>query len=480
MEYKTKGIYPEDALRYFEDLTRIPHGSGNEAGIAQYLLDFAKEHGLWAKTDDIHNVYMKKPGSKGMEELPAVLLQGHTDMVCAKTEDSAHDFEKDPLTLIVDNGLLHADRTTLGADNGVAVALMLAMLARDDFPHPPIECLFTTQEETGLCGAQAADLSCFSANRLINLDGGPEGMVVAGSAGGLRMDFDLSPAYEPASGKILEIKVCGLLGGHSGTMIDKEHGNANKLMGRVLHGLPCAWNLVTLSGGSKDNAIPQECTAVIALPEADAGAAVSAVQKLEADFQTELQGSDPGVCVRISPVEADRMMSRADSDTMMKLLFLLPCGVMTRNLALNAVTTSMNVGTIATNADGIHLVCSLRSSSATELAYLADRLRMLGALLGLRVSDGAGYPAWGYTPVSPLRDLCAEVYQEQTGKELQMAAIHGGLECGLFKEKRPELDIVSMGPEADGAHTPDETLDLTSFGRFYDFLKGVLVRLTEK
>ncbi len=479
MDYKTKGIYPEDALRYFEDLTRIPHGSGNEVGVAQYLLNFAKERGLWAKTDDAHNVYIKKPGSRGKEHLPAVMLQGHTDMVCAKTPDSDHDFEKDPLMLVVENGLLHADRTTLGADNGTAVALMLALLARDDFPHPPLECLFTTEEETGLTGAQAADLNCFEAKRLLNLDGGPEGMAVASSAGGLRVDFDLLPQYEAAQGKAVKIRVCGLKGGHSGEMIDTERGNANKLLGRVLHAIPCAWNLVEISGGSKDNAIPQEASAVIMLPEAKMQDALEAIKTIESHFKGELEDSDPGVCVEISNVSAEKMMSCEDSKKMMNLLFLLPYGVISRSLQLDVVKTSMNIGTISAIGEKIRVVCSLRSSVASELDCLADRARMLGRLLGFEVSDGAGYPGWSYAASSPLRDLCVQIYKEETGKELKVIAVHGGLECGLFKQKRPELDIVSIGPTADNVHTPKETLDLASFGRFYDFLRTLLTRMAE-
>lgn len=478
MEYKTKGIYPEDALRYFEDLTRIPHGSGNEEALAQYLVHFAKAHGLWVQTDSKNNVYIKKPGSAGKEDLPAVLLQGHIDMVCAKTEDSSHNFEKDPLTLVVEDGFLHADRTTLGADDGTAAAFVLALLARDDFPHPPLECLFTVEEETGLGGAHAADLSCFSARRMINLDAGPEGVMVAGSAGGLRIDFDRMPSYEPASGKVMEVKVCGLLGGHSGTMIDQERGNANKLLGRVLHSIPCEWNLVTIKGGSKDNAIPQESTAVIALAETQAEDAVCKMRKVEADLKKELEASDPGVCVRISNASAEQMMSREDSQKMVELLFLLPCGVTARNIALGgAVTASLNVGTIHTDDEGIHLVCSLRSSVVSLINDTADRLRMLGSLLGFQVSDGAGYPGWSYAMSSAMRDLCSKVYHQQTGKEMEVITLHAGLECGLFKEKLPDLDIVAIGPNVIGAHTPEEKLDLASFARLYDFLKELLVQM---
>lgn len=483
MEYVIKNRQPADALRYFEELSQIPRGSGNEKAAGEYLMAFAKEQGLWCKMDELYNVYMKKPGSKGCEDLPAILFQGHTDMVCEKNNDVNHDFLKDPIRIIQDGDFIHAAGTTLGADNGVAVSIMMSLLARKDLAHPPIECLFTAQEEIGLIGAAIVDEKLLTAKRLINLDCGPEGEMIAGSAGGQRTDIIKEVERKPAEGKALAVRVRGLLGGHSGGDIDKERGNANKIMGRLLQAVDQhhKMRLVSIDGGSKYNAIPRECDAVLTLPDEDVAEVTALLRKLEGEIKNELAFSDAGFHLEIESARAEMgMMKKSDSKAVIGLLALSPSGVVAKSMALeNLVVTSCNTGVLITDGEKVTFVYSIRSSIDSLRTMVAAQLLELADLFEAKAEESGFFPSWEYVAQSPLREQCIAAYQALTGKEMNVKATHGGLECGVFKSKIPELDIVAIGPTATGAHTPDEKLDLNSFERFYNFVVKVLEDMTK-
>lgn len=481
MNYIIKNREPADALRYFEELSAIPRGSRNEKAAAEYLMRFAEEQGLWAKMDNLYNVYIKKPGSAGCENLPAVMLQGHTDMVCEKNKDVEHDFEKDPLKLVLDGDILKASGTTLGADNGVAVAYMMALLSRKDIVHPPLECIFTSQEEIGLNGAAVIDPALITARRMINLDCGPEGECIAGAAGGQGMELYKTGKRVDVKGEVLALRVRGLFGGHSGGDIDKERGNANKIIARLLYNIAkeTSVNIISLEGGSKENAICRECDAVIAV--GDAAKAAEIAKRIGSQIKSELQFSDAGFELICEKANADRgMFDDKFSDEMIKMLYLLPYGVVAKSMAIkDLVVTSCNMAVFITTDEEIRIIYSLRSSVDSLLADTADRVEETAKLFGAQVDKTNCYPSWEFVAQSELRDYCMAAYKETTGKEMNVRAVHGGLECGIFKSKVPDMDIVGMGPNASNAHTPDEQLDLNSFERLFNFLVKLLEMMTK-
>lgn len=479
MDYILSGREPADALRYFEEIAAIPHGSYNEKVISLYLMDFAKEHDLWAYRDSKKNVYIKKPASKGYEHLPAVLLQGHMDMVCEKNADTVHDFDVDGLKLYVENDMLHARGTTLGADDAVAMVYMMAILARTDLVHPPIECLFTTEEEVGLGGANHVDPSHFSAKYMINIDAGPEGSALVSCAGGAITRVDKPTEWEVAVGRYITIKVRGLLGGHSGTEIGKEHGNSNKIMGRILHHITkdVGMHLIHIEGGSKDNAIPRECDALIAVPAEKFGDAAQIIKTLTGIIQSELAGSDPGFTVLYEEYHGtpEKMLTQKCSEEFVTMLYLMPNGVRNRSIVLDDfVVCSLNVGVVKTDEKRLSITAFTRSAVDTLTQNTYEEVHTLAKAFGATAVNLSEYPGWQMQEVSPFRELCCEVYKELFHTDLKVEAVHAGLECGILKDKLPDLDIIAIGPTFTGAHTPDETLDLQSFARTFDFVLGIL------
>lgn len=483
MEYVIKNREPADVLRYFEEISAIPRGSGNEKAIGEYLLNFAGEHGLEARMDELYNVVIKKPGSAGCEDLPPVILQGHTDMVCEKNKNVDHDFMKDGIKLVVDGDILKADGTTLGADNGSAVAYLLAVLANNDLTHPPLECVFTSQEEIGLIGALALDASDLKGKRLINLDCGPEGVCIAGSAGGTTIDIYKDFSKVPAQGETVSIKVRGLQGGHSGGDIEKERGNANKIAARALYNISKEMkvNLISIDGGSMMNAIPRECDVVAAV--ADAGRAAEIVADVARKVYSELQFSDEGFTMSCEKIaDAAEMICDADSDSFIKMLYILPTGMVAKSMVLEGLTVaSQNLAAVKTREDGkLYILYSLRSSVNSFLDDCGDRIDLICREHGAKPEFRPGFPTWEYTATSDLRDLCSKAYKEVTGKDMIIKATHGGLECGAFLSKIPGLDIAALGCDASGAHTPDEQLDLNSYERMYRVLLKTLAMMCEK
>ncbi len=484
MDYVIQNREPKDALRYFEELSAIPRGSRNEKAAAEYLMAFAKEHGLWCHMDELYNVYIKKPGTPGCENLPPVLMQGHTDIVCEKNQDTVHDFEKDGLKLYVEGNMLKAKGTTLGADDAVAVTYMMSFLARNDFPHPPLECVFTTQEEIGLNGAYIIDPDLIKARRMLNIDSGPEGVLVVGAAGGQNIVITKEVTREPVQGITLGLHIRGLFGGHSGRMIDKERGNANKLMARLLHyGAKVAdLRLVSISGGDKANAIPRECDAVIALPAGQKDALVKVLREQEAMIQDELAFSDAGFVLNLeenAPATMG-MITKECGDQLVQMMFLAPCGVVAKSMALKDLTVcSLNMGVSRTSEEAVVITYSVRSSQDSLLELTRERLICLADTFGAKADPKAAYPSWKYKPDSPLRHFCEKVYKEHTGEDLKVEAVHGGLECGVFLSKMPDMDIVALGVNNYNAHTPQETMDLDSYGRVYTYIEALLRKMAE-
>ena len=482
MDYKITGYKPEKLFHFFEEISAIPRGSANEKAISDYLVAFAKERDLWYHQDALFNVIIKKPASAGSEEKPAVMLQGHTDMVCEKLAGVAHDFAVDPLDLIVKDGVLSANGTTLGGDNGAAVACMLTILDDDTLVHPALECVFTTQEEIGLNGAEALDKTLLSARTMINLDSEDEGVATVSCAGGLRFNLTRPIKRNEKEGILLRLEVTGLLGGHSGTDINKEHQNANLLMARMINHLFHNTDalLVDFHGGTKDNAIPRETFATLFYPdEAAAKNAEALALTLASDFSAEICPYEPAFQFLVNTEDGNAdVISREDGTAFITAMYLAPNGVQFRNMNLDGFTvTSLNLGIAATDETSASLVFAPRSSVATLMSALKEKLSLLAETFGFAVSMHGEYPGWSFAEVSPIRDVFVESYRELFHDELKIEAIHAGLECGLFSDAIPGLDAIAVGPTIRGCHTPDEHLPLDSFERFYALLTDVLKKL---
>ena len=485
MDYKITGYKPEKLFHFFEEISAIPRGSGNEKGISDYLVKFAKDRNLWVHQDEAYNVIIKKEGSEGAKDKEPVMLQGHIDMVCDKLAGVEHDFEKDGIDLVVKDGVLSANGTTLGADNGVAVALMMMVLDDDDIKHPPVECVFTTEEEVGLNGAQALDKSLIAARTMINMDSEDEGVATISCAGGLRIQFTRPVKREAAEGSLLSIKIEGLLGGHSGMDISKERQNANLLMARMADHLMrnTDGRLVTFAGGTKDNAITRECEASFIYAnkeEAEKAEKLScALAEVMAD---EITPDEPDFACVIS-LEEGRIASAIpaeDAKAFIGAIRLAPNGVFSRNMKMDGfVVTSSNMGVVKADEDSLMIVVSPRSSVASLQENTKDRFQTLADTFGFTAEYSGEYPGWSFVEKSRIREVFIESYRELFGKELKVEAIHAGLECGLFSEALPGLDAIAVGPTLYDVHTPDEHVPLDSFERFYELLKDVLARLAK-
>ena len=452
MEYKITGCKPEKLFHFFEDISAIPRGSGNEKGLSDYLVKFAKDRNLWVYQDESNNVIIKKEGSEGAKDKAPVMLQGHIDMVCDKLAGVEHDFEKDGLDLIVKDGVLYANGTTLGADNGVD-------------------------------GAQALDKSQITARTMINMDSEEEGVATVSCAGGLRVQLTRKIERVQAEGTLVQIKAEGLLGGHSGTDIDKERQNANLLMARMADHLlkNTKGLLVNFAGGTKDNAITRECE--MSLIYADSAEAQKA-EKLACDlaevFADEITSFEPDFSCEIAVTEGQSAMAvqEEDAKAFVSLMRLAPNGIYRRNIKMNGfVVVSSNMGVVRTEEDYIMVAVSPRSSVASLQEDTKSRFALLAETFGFEIEYSGEYPGWSYAEESKIRDLFVESYRDLFGSELRLEAIHAGLECGLFSEAIPGLDAIAVGPTLNNVHTPDENAPLDSLERFYELLKDVLSRL---
>ena len=462
-------------FHYFEEISKIPRGSGNEKGIADFLENFAKERGLYCYRDEANNVFITKPATAGREKDAAVLLQGHTDMVCEKLPESKHDFLTDPLELYVEDGWLKAKGTTLGADDGIAVAAMMAILDGAIASHPTLECLFTTSEETGMDGAVAFDFSRVSARKLLNLDSACEWEVVCGCAGGVRSEIVFEGKKAKRKGSPLAVTVSGLCGGHSGEDIHRGLANANRLVARILLAIAQTNTLyiANIRGGSKDNAIPRDCTAEVIVEDFDR--AFEAVRKEATVIADELSEADRGFCCSIQVCDATEAYDEKLSARILAAIANAPCGVIEMSRDVDGlVEWSSNLGVITTEENRLSLTFQSRSTMEARLDHTVRAIDALAGACGAEAKHHGRYTGWNYEKVSPLRDSYIAAYRELFDGEAKPVIIHAGLECGLIRARIPDMDMISIGPENIGLHSPSERLNIKSAERFWQLVEKML------
>ena len=470
-------LEPRGVFRFFEEMCAIPHGSRNTKAVSDWCVAFAKERGLEHYQDTSNNVIIIKEASPGYEDAEPVILQGHLDMVCEKEADCGKDMDREGLDLAVDGDYVYARGTTLGGDDGIAVAMALAILDADDIPHPRLEAVFTVDEEIGMLGAAAMDVSMLKGRQMLNLDSEAEGVFTVSCAGGNVTTCRLPVVRAPFEGRALTVTVGGLRGGHSGTEIHKGRANANMLLGRVLQAMAAAADLriIEVNGGLKDNAIPiQSAARVLA---ADAQAARAAAEEMARILADEYRVTDPGVTVTVTDGGNGEAMDEASTKKVLCMLTCLPNGVqvMSADIA-GLVQTSLNLGILATEEAEVQASFCLRSSMESQKEMLKARLGCLMEQLGGSVEFFGEYSGWEYLADSPLRERMVEVFTEQYGKAPQIEAIHAGVECGIFSGKLPGLDCVSCGPDLLEIHTPRERMSISSVQRVWAFVLEVLRR----
>ncbi len=476
-----KDLQPVEVFKYFEKMSQIPRGSGNEKEVSDYLVSFAKEHNLEYVQDSALNVIIKKKATLGYENSPNIILQGHMDMVCEKNTDVEHDFTKDPLKLRIVDDKIYATGTTLGADNGIAVSMGLAILDSNEYKHPAIELLVTTSEETGMDGAMALDPKNIKGRTLINIDSEEEGTLLISCAGGVTARTTIPVSWESIDKNFVPyiVKVRGLKGGHSGMEIDKERGNANKLMGRVLMNIlsEIDFRLSSLAGGSKHNAIAREADAVILVKAEDKALVEKKIFECEKLFKNELRTSDPEIKVEfeILPTLPSEMLSKESNNNIVNYLYLVINGVTSMSMDIKGlVESSLNLGVVSTNKDSIEFISSIRSSVRSLKNELYNRLVLTAKLNGGSIASESDYPEWAYNPDSKIRVIFEEIYEKMYKKKPHVTALHAGLECGLFSEKFDGLDAISFGPNLYDVHTPNENMSISSVKRTWEYLLEVL------
>lgn len=478
------GLKPEKVFGYFEELCKIPHGSGNTKEISDYLVAFAKERNLKVYQDEYNNVVIYKPSSEGYEAAPVTILQGHCDMVAEKTPESSHDFEKDGLKLMIEGDYITADQTTLGGDDGIAVAYMMAILDDDTLKHPALECVITTDEEIGLLGAKDLDASVLQGKYMINLDSEEEGYLWISCAGGQTGISEIPLSFREVEGEVLEVVIDGLVGGHSGAEIDKNRANANKLMGRFLYelGQKTMFTLAELEGGTKDNAITRKCKAMLVLEEEDRKTAEEFAASYQENLRKEYSGTDDNITVNMVS-QGTKTISALDMMSKEKTVFFLmniPYGIEKMSGEIEGlVETSNNIGVLRIEEGFLVSSCGIRSSVGSAKQFVSEKIQYLTEFLGGEYTVVGDYPAWEYKKDSALRELMADVYRDLFGKEANVKAIHAGLECGLFYDKIPGLDCVSFGPSMQDIHTTEEKLSISSTARMWEYLVKVLESIKE-
>ena len=478
-EKRLAGLQPGAVFEYFEELCAIPHGSHNTKAISDHIVAFAKEQGLRYIQDEANNVILFGEGTCGMEDHPPVILQGHMDMVCEKDADCTINMDTDGLDIGHDGSYVFARGTTLGGDDGIAIAYAMALLADKSIPHPPLEVIVTVDEEVGMLGANVIDVSMLKGKTLINLDSEDEGIFTVSCAGGARATLSLKVDRRTVYGPCVRLMVDGLRGGHSGAEIHKNRANANKVMGefmsRITKLMPLC--LTSFSGGSKDNAIPQSCQATVVAM----GIGIDRINAIAEELQAEIREKydEPDANVQAFDVDAlgGNSLTTEDTARVIALLCAMPNGVQKYSADIpGLVQTSLNLG-IAKLGDRFTATFSVRSSVNQEKQELLEKLRTLADFHEGAFSQMGEYPAWEYRKDSPLRDAMVRIYRDMFGKEPRVLAIHAGLECGLLGEKLPGLDCVSIGPQMHDIHTTREKLDIASTRRTWEFLLEVLKNL---
>lgn len=474
-------LQPKEVFSYFEKLCSIPRGSGNTKAVSDYCAAFAEEHGLKYMQDAGNNIIIFKEGTPGYEASPPVILQGHLDMVCEKSPESPIDFTRDGLELLVEGDYICARGTTLGGDDGIAIAYALAILASQDIPHPPLEAVFTVDEEIGMLGASDIDLSGVKGKILLNIDSEDEGILLAGCAGGATAKVVVPVEYADTELIRYEVVIHGLRGGHSGVEIDKCRANSNMLMGRLLHGLSkeMGFSMNGLAGGLKDNVIPNETRVNLFIRHGGGRQLEEYLKAYEGIIRKEYETADPDIQVSFRNMGMTKasVLDGVSQTNVIFLLMNLPNGIQTMSADIpGLVETSLNLGILRTE-EAFCASFSVRSSVPTAKEALLDKLELLAEFFDGRLEVSGDYPAWEYKRDSRLREVMARVYREQYGKEPEIQAIHAGLECGIFAGKLRDLDCVSFGPDIEDIHTVRERLSISSAGRVWEFLLEVLKRL---
>ena len=472
-------IEPKEVFKHFEALSMIPRRSFRNEKISAFCVQFAKDHGLDYVQDEMGNVVIYKPGTPGYENSTPVIIQGHMDMVAAKTTDSDHDFDTEPLELFVDGDTVGARNTTLGADDGFALAFAMAVLESEDIPHPPIEAVFTVDEEVGMMGADALDGSLLKGRKILNLDGEDEGLFTVGCAGANICDVVIPVTKTEKNGVPVTIRIRGYQGGHSGNEIHKQRGNAHKDMARILYAMSreFSFNVVSWDGGAGANVIAKFSTAVIVIDADKAEAFCSSVKNLAAVIEEEYSGQEPDMSITTKCGAEGSHLALDDDSTarVIRYLYGAPDGVQTMEREIeDAVETSLNTGVVAVEDAAVRVSYQMRSSMASKLDEMMNRLWMWCDIVGADIEMIGAFPAWAYNPVSDLRPLMVRVYKELYGKEPVCAVMHCGLEGGIFLDKNPSFDVVTFGPDLRDVHTPDERLSISSTQRTWEFLKAIL------
>lgn len=473
-------LEPQNLFAYFETICGIPHGSGNTGAIVDYCVRFAEERGLTWYRDKADNLLIRKPASPGYEQAETIILQGHTDMVCEKDPGVDFDFQKDGIRLVVEGDTLRADGTTLGGDNGIAVAMCLAILDSRDLPHPPLEVLLTADEEIGMLGAFAFDGSQLTGHRLINLDSEYEGVLMCSCAGGANAYSKLPVRRKELALTQVELEISGLTSGHSGVEIDKGRGNSNILMGRMLQGLmhKAPFQLIHLEGGSRETAIASKTTAVLGV-NGDASALLAEAGRWAEILKKEYAATEPSMTVsaKAGPAANAAALTAADTEKVLKVLLALPDSVQAMSADMpGLVQTSLNFGILRLDEGELFLANTVRSSMTTQKEWILERVAAIVTLAGGTTEFSGSYPGWSYNPSSVVKDTILQVYQDLFGKEATVEAVHAGIECGLFADSIPDLDCMSIGPEMADVHTPREHLSISSSARTYQLLCEVLKR----
>lgn len=464
--------YSDQVLKYFKELAKIPRESGNEQEVSDFLVNFAKERNLEVVQDEALNIIIRKPASAGYEDHAIVALQGHMDMVCVKVEGSDHDFEKDPIKLFEEDGWITADGTTLGADDGIGVAFIMAVLDDDSLKHGPIEAIITTEEETSMGGAGKLDLSQIKAKYLVNIDSEEEGILTVGCAGGLDLEIEFDKKFEKAEGDFIEVGLKGFAGGHSGMEIDEFRLNANKTLGRLLEGIEDL-QIATIEGGVKRNAIASSAKALVSVPNKKE--AIKLIEERIREVKNEYKDVDPNGEIWVKEGSFDgEVLTKDLSKNIIDLLFVIPDGLYKK--VGDSIVTSSNLGLIEDRENIIWISSMFRSEIDSQKFYKAAISKKIVERFGARAEITSEYSGWQRED-SPIIDLAKEVWKDVHGDEMQIATTHGGLECGLFKKTLKVTEMISFGPEIQGAHSPEERVNIKSIANNFEFLIELLERI---
>ena len=481
MENVIAQLCQDRVFYHFYQISQIPHGSGNEKGISDYFCAWAKELGLEAEQDELNNVLIRKAATAGYENAPAVMMQAHMDMVCEKADGVEHDFTKDPITWVVEDDMLSTGgRTTLGADNGIGVALAMAVLESKELAHPELEVLFTVNEEEDLSGADGFDTRKMKATRLFNLDHAEETQVLCGSCGGMQVDFTVpvETAAVPEGYTAFRLSVSGLKGGHSGEDIHRGRGNANVLLTRALMAIEavCPFYINSIKGGSFRLAIPRDSECVISLPADRLAEVKEILAALEQDFRAEMSVTAESICVMLE--EKEGTQTAAVPEKVLTALTSFPDGIYQMNEMLTGlVDTSNNMGEVYLNGEQLHIVTEVRSARESLRTYLFQRMERLAKLMGGTCTFCNSYPSWDFRPDSALREIYGKTFEAIEGRQPDYLTVHAGLEVGCFFATKPEIDAISIGPNCWNFQSPSECVSISSTKKVYRYLCNTLAEL---